>query len=124
MSTINEDGEVAEEIFIAWRHHLPTKTAREHRLESFRKWHRNHRAEDAAYQRRYQYGLSNEEYEDLLAKQNGVCAICQKVSKLYVDHDHITDAVRGLVCVHCNNKLTWIDRNRNTIIEYIGLEDA
>ena len=56
-----------------------------------------------------QYGLSRDGYASILAKQGGVCAICKKACssgrKLAVDHNHHTGAVRGLLCVKCNNGL-------------------
>lgn len=57
------------------------------------------------------YGITEEEYNNLLQKQNNTCAICNKVEiskyegilrKLSVDHDHITGKVRGLLCDNCN----------------------
>lgn len=51
------------------------------------------------------YGITLEEYNEKLASQNGVCAICKRppsVRKLHVDHDHITGQVRGLLCHTCN----------------------
>lgn len=55
------------------------------------------------------YGLSVEEYEVILKRQNGVCAICSQVCKtgrrLAVDHDHNTKKVRGLLCATCNTAL-------------------
>jgi Autographiviridae endonuclease VII len=50
------------------------------------------------------YGLSLEEYNALLALQNGVCAICEEKSDrtLCVDHCHLTRLVRGLLCRRCN----------------------
>ena len=54
------------------------------------------------------YGLGSGEFEKLLAKQNGVCAICKlpagKESNglLHVDHCHRTGQVRGLLCIKCN----------------------
>ena len=50
------------------------------------------------------YGISKEEYEGVLEKQNGVCAICGGVltRKLSVDHDHSTGKFRGLLCTKCN----------------------
>jgi hypothetical protein len=45
----------------------------------------------------------------MLAKQNGVCAICGKRPEddrlghgLAVDHDHVTGVNRGLLCRDCN----------------------
>jgi len=52
------------------------------------------------------YGLSVEQYDKLLALQNGVCAICGKKpignKPLYVDHCHAANHVRGLLCGNCN----------------------
>jgi hypothetical protein len=56
------------------------------------------------------YGVTVEQYNEMLAAQRGGCAICGSPDSgrsdrlvLYVDHDHRTDAVRGLLCMKCNN---------------------
>ena len=45
----------------------------------------------------------------MLEAQNGVCAICGEARPeertLHVDHDHETGAIRGLLCVRCNNAI-------------------
>jgi len=54
------------------------------------------------------YGLTPEGYSELLATQNGVCAICGKTpnsKNLCVDHDHNTGKIRGLLCDRCNTVL-------------------
>jgi hypothetical protein len=55
------------------------------------------------------YGLSIDVYEQMLCKQNGVCAICEtpcRVRKsLCVDHCHTTKLVRGLLCHACNTTI-------------------
>lgn len=50
-----------------------------------------------------QYGLTPDDYEELMCRQQGRCAICQRESsRLYIDHCHVTGVVRGLLCLACN----------------------
>lgn len=54
------------------------------------------------------YGLTGDDYETLLALQDGKCAICRarpRSKRLAVDHDHKSGAVRGLLCSRCNHDL-------------------
>lgn len=58
------------------------------------------------YEMRRNYGIGIKEYDQMLANQGGVCAIChekciQKPS-LAIDHDHETGRVRALLCGRCN----------------------
>lgn len=59
------------------------------------------------------YGIAPDDYDDLLASQDGVCAICKKTcltgNRLCVDHDHKTGAVRGLLCRSCNIGLSQFE---------------
>ena len=49
------------------------------------------------------YGMTLEEYDDMSIEQGGRCAICNQTgAKLFVDHDHTTGNVRGLLCHLCN----------------------
>jgi len=50
------------------------------------------------------YGISEDEYRAILSAQGGCCAICLNVDKgnLSVDHDHVTNEIRGLLCKKCN----------------------
>jgi hypothetical protein len=62
---------------------------------------RNHR-EDWL---KYTYGMTLADYAALLARQNGVCFICETREPgqtLAVDHYHATGVVRGLLCRDCN----------------------
>lgn len=56
-----------------------------------------------------QYGIIQEDYEYLLKKQHGLCAVCETPPetnrRLAVDHDHDTGAVRGLLCFDCNTSI-------------------
>ncbi len=61
------------------------------------------------------YNLSLEDYNKLVEKQNGKCAICNKefnmedLCGIHVDHDHITGKVRSLLCRKCNAMLGFSD---------------
>jgi len=58
------------------------------------------------YHLRRRYGLTEEEVDGLIEKQQGVCSICQSMpDKWHVDHDHDTGVVRGVLCHHCNTAL-------------------
>lgn len=48
------------------------------------------------------YGLTLEQYQEMLEAAQGVCPICKQERKLVVDHDHKTGRVRGLLCQRCN----------------------
>lgn len=50
------------------------------------------------------YGISLEDYNQLLIKQNNKCKLCKEgpIHKPVVDHNHLTGAVRGIVCQGCN----------------------
>ncbi len=85
-------------------------------------------ARDAEYQKRrenpekrrdyrlqYTYGINSDIYEKLFEFQGQGCAICGRNDpgglgvKLYVDHNHTTGAVRGLLCHPCNWALGFIE---------------
>lgn len=56
-------------------------------------------------QQEKKFGIPPGTYETLLAKQNGLCAICEKKSHLRLDHNHRTGEVRKFLCVKCNTLL-------------------
>ena len=54
------------------------------------------------------YGISVEDYEEMLESQGGGCYICgigPSVRALDIDHDHRTGKVRGLLCSNHNRAL-------------------
>ena len=52
------------------------------------------------------YGITPQEWSDIMAAQGGKCAICEKpMSAPRVDHDHSTGRVRGMLCGTCNQAL-------------------
>ncbi len=59
---------------------------------------------------RKKYGLTVEQYQAMVEEQGDVCAVCgqaetDKYGMLHVDHDHVTNTVRGLLCTQCNTGL-------------------
>lgn len=47
--------------------------------------------------------ITEEEYQQRIKEQGGLCAICQKTMRPPgVDHVHPRGTVRGLLCVNCN----------------------
>jgi len=62
------------------------------------------------------YGITIQQYKYLLFKQRGKCKICplkQKDMKiaLAVDHDHISNRIRGLLCSNCNRGIGFFQDN-------------
>lgn len=69
-----------------------------------------------AYSLMRKYGITIEQYDELLEKQNHCCAVCEKYetefkTRLAVDHNHKTGEIRGLLCNHCNHRVVgrWTD---------------
>ena len=68
------------------------------------------------------YGLSGEQYEEMVRRQKGLCKICGQAPDkrgLCVDHDHITGDVRGLLCIRCNLLLGFVESDGKPIAEMI-----
>lgn len=72
------------------------------------------------------FGLSLEQYQDMLDKQNGCCAICRRhhstfTRPLHVDHCHRTGRIRGLLCMCCNNYIGYIKEDLTELITYLNV---
>ena len=81
--------------------------------ENVRKWRSKSKKQQKLSDRRSNlrkaFGISIEEYEAMVLKQGGVCAICKGKpalrhgeARLHVDHDHVTGKIRALLCSKCN----------------------
>jgi len=51
------------------------------------------------------YGMTEDQLSELVLAQGGYCAICRERAAVHVDHDHMTGAVRGVLCFPCNAAL-------------------
>lgn len=70
------------------------------------------------------YGITLEDYNQILAQQAEKCAICGKHQSefnydLYVDHDHKTNKVRGLLCCGCNTGLGHFEQLKDKMQNYL-----
>lgn len=77
------------------------------------------------------FGITLDEYNQMLKDQNGVCAICglvetskdhrtQEVRGLAVDHDHSTGMVRGLLCTRCNTAIGLLSDDPKLLLKAIS----
>lgn len=73
------------------------------------------------------YGITPQQYDDLLKKQQKRCAICRCAEKrgenFAVDHCHKTGKVRGLLCRSCNLALGLVSDSTATLksaIKYLA----
>ena len=68
------------------------------------------------------YGITLEQFNQMLIYQDYKCAICgnpeitihnnsKKIQNLAVDHNHITNKIRGLLCKKCNLLIANADEN-------------
>ena len=56
------------------------------------------------------YGTSHKVVEDMKTRHGGLCWICREKTGTCVDHDHVTGAVRGWLCLPCNGALHYVER--------------
>lgn len=71
-----------------------------------------------------QFGISLDEYGDMLESQNHRCKICDIEEcptgrNFAVDHDHLTGVVRGLLCVRCNSLLAMVNDEEDILLKAI-----
>ena len=83
------------------------------------KWVKKHQKETTFRQylwaAKHKYNLTEEQYHEMMDRQDGKCAICKKTPsykrhkkttiRLHIDHCHKTGKVRGLLCTKCNSGL-------------------
>jgi hypothetical protein len=73
---------------------------------------------------RSKYNISLTAYNEIFITQNGRCAICNThqsnlTRPLFVDHDHKTNTIRGLLCQRCNLFLGANNDNIHTMLTRI-----
>lgn len=69
------------------------------------------------------YGISKEQFFDLLEGQDNKCALCgasfQSLARehLHIDHCHETGKIRGLLCMKCNVGLGMLGDNEKGLLK-------
>jgi len=72
-----------------------------------------------------EYGISFEEYMNIIERQSGVCAICGKTpfqisGKMCLDHCHKTGKIRGVLCTLCNTGIGMFNDSEDNLKEAIN----
>jgi hypothetical protein len=76
------------------------------------------------YHLKHRYGIGADEFDELVRKQCGVCAICGRENPEHVDHDHETGAVRGILCFNCNGGLGQFRDSIDSLLAAAAYLDA
>jgi hypothetical protein len=110
-----------------WNKKFPNK--HRERCEKYRKNHPEQNKTSELKHRFSKYGITIEDYNRMVENQNGVCAICGNSSKrmLDVDHDHLTNRNRGLLCGNCNKGIGLFKDDINILqkaIKYLKEKDV
>lgn len=65
------------------------------------------------YTRKKKYGISKEDFFEMLDNQKNKCGICYKAidESAAVDHCHTSNKVRGLLCRNCNSGIGLFEDN-------------
>lgn len=101
---------------------------KDHELARAKTWRETNKQDIKFRDLERTYGLTRKQYEDMMRRQDGGCAICQ--SKFFfdkprnprypcVDHDHSTKKVRGLLCNMCNQGLGYFRDNPKALIRAV-----
>lgn len=98
---------------------------KERRVRQATEWNRNNRRKRHSYWIHQKHGITLDEYEAMLVRQGGVCAICKEpetvrhnngqTRRLPIDHDHATGQIRDLLCYRCNSMIGY-SREREDLL--------
>jgi hypothetical protein len=91
----------------SWAKHREKRNARTREYhvknpDKVARWNKNRVEKNPKFSGCQKHGLSIEQFDEMVLRQGGMCAVCESEKKLYVDHCHTTDAIRGLLCHNCN----------------------
>ena len=96
-----------------------------------KQWENKNKDKRRKYRLKGEYGITPNDFDYLLRKQNGKCAICGITQcptgrRFAVDHCHKTGKVRGLLCQACNTGLGKFNdsvHNLEEAVKYLKSKD-
>lgn len=77
---------------------------------------RKKRADSARWSRiKKEYGLTEKNVKFMLSEQGGLCSICNIdiTAGYHIDHCHVKNKVRSLLCQKCNQAIGLLNENEN-----------
>lgn len=93
------------------------------KIERVRQRRDYHPDQKRRWQLKTRYRMTPEQVAKMRSAQGGRCGVCRlELRKEYIDHDHATGKVRGIVCHRCNVLLGgWDDRTwRESAAAWLG----
>jgi hypothetical protein len=72
------------------------------------------------------YGVSQPEWDEMVARFGGMCWVCVSLPATHLDHCHVTNKNRGAVCNRCNMVLHYVEkpgileRARSYLVDFGG----
>jgi len=103
------------------------KDYNEKNKERAKEYYKKNKEKRKEYNLKKYYNITAAQFNQMLINQNYSCDICNTPLLLkkdsYVDHDHETKKVRGLLCINCNFGISHVKENIVTIqkaINYIN----
>ena len=109
-------------------------STKEERRSQKREYGRNNKTKMKDRNLRLNYGISLDDYNEMVIRQSGICELCGTPldQSVCVDHCHETNVVRGLIHRDCNFLEGWItkvlrrsglspEQLLESIVSYVGL---
>lgn len=92
------------------------------RLKSYYKSMNENRFYNRIVSIKRKFGLTKEDFFNLLEKQDNKCALCNTPfqglfnNDLHIDHCHETNKIRGFLCMKCNIGLGMLGDNEEGLL--------
>lgn len=90
------------------------------------RWARRSPEEKRDISLRSKHGITLEEFNLMIEKQDGVCPVCLLPDPTFVDHNHKTGRVRGVLHPNCNTGIGLLGDSPENLLRaanYLGHED-